>query len=138
MNVSRFGGRIVGPGGFINISQGAGRVVFGGTLTAGGSQKAVRQVEQISFSGSYARERGQEVLYVTERAVFRLGTTGPELIEIAPGLDAERDVIGAMAFRPAVSPSLRVMDASIFADGAMGLAARLPPRPARPAASRLP
>ena len=138
VNVSRFGGRIVGPGGFINISQGAGRVIFGGTLTAGGSQKAVRQVEQISFSGRYARERGQQVLYVTERAVFRLGDTGPELTEIAPGLDAERDVIAAMAFRPAVSPDLRTMHPALFADGAMGLSQRLPPRPARPKTDRLP
>jgi propionate CoA-transferase len=138
VNVSRFGGRIVGPGGFVNISQGAGRVIFGGTLTAGESKKAVRQVEQISFSGPYARERGQAVLYVTERAVFRLGETGPELIEIAPGLDVERDVIGAMAFRPAVSPSLRRMDAVLFADEPMGLAARLKPRPARANADHLP
>lgn len=138
VNVSRFGGRIVGPGGFINISQGAKRVVFGGTLTAGESKKAVRTVEQISFSGSYARERGQQVLYVTERAVFRLGAAGPELIEIAPGLDLERDVIAAMAFRPAVSPALRRMDAALFEDGPMGLSRRLPPRPARPNADRLP
>lgn len=138
VNVSRFGGRIVGPGGFINISQGAGRVIFGGTLTAGGSKKAVKQVEQISFSGPYARERGQEVLYVTERAVFRLGATGPELIEVAPGLDPERDVIAAMEFRPAISPALKTMDAALFADGAMGLKRRLPPHPARPAADRLP
>ena len=138
VNVSRFGGRIVGPGGFVNISQGAGRVVFGGTLTAGEAKKAVQQVEQISFSGPYARERGQDVLYVTERAVFRLGASGPELIEVAPGLAVERDVIGAMAFRPAVSPDLRPMDAALFADGPMGLAARLPPRPARTAAGRLP
>ncbi|MBR0657947.1 acyl CoA:acetate/3-ketoacid CoA transferase [Neoroseomonas oryzicola] len=138
VNVSRFGGRIVGPGGFVNISQGAGRVVFGGTLTAGEAKKAVQQVEQISFSGPYARERGQEVLYVTERAVFRLGASGPELIEVAPGLDVERDVIDAMAFRPAVSPALKQMDAALFADGPMGLAARLPPRPVRTTAGRLP
>lgn len=138
VNVSRFGGRIVGPGGFVNISQGAGRVVFGGTLTAGEAKKAVQQVEQISFSGPYARERGQEVLYVTERAVFRLGASGPELIEVAPGLDVERDVIGAMAFRPVVSPALKQMDAALFADGPMGLAARLPPRPVRTTAGRLP
>ncbi len=138
VNVSRFGGRIVGPGGFVNISQGAGRVVFGGTLTAGEAKKAVQQVEQISFSGPYARERGQEVLYVTERAVFRLGASGPELIEVAPGLDVERDVIGAMAFRPVVSPALKQMDAALFADGPMGLAARLPPRPVRMTAGRLP
>jgi propionate CoA-transferase len=137
VNVSRFGGRIVGPGGFVNISQGAGRVVFGGTLTAGASKKAVQRVEQISFSGPYARERGQVVLYVTERAVFRLGDTGPELIEIAPDTTVEA-VIEAMAFRPAVSATLKTMDAALFADGPMGLAARLPPRPSRAASARLP
>jgi propionate CoA-transferase len=87
VNVSRFGGRIVGPGGFINISQGARKVVFGGTLTANGAAKAVAQVEQITFSGRHAYECGQPVLYATERAVFRLGAEGPELIEIAAGAD---------------------------------------------------
>ncbi len=131
VNVSRFGGRIVGPGGFINISQGARAVVFGGTLTAGGAAKAVPRVEQVTFSGAFARERAQPVLYVTERAVFRLGAAGPELIEIAPGLDLESDVIGVMGFRPRVSPELRRMEAGIFAEGPMGLAARLPTRPTR-------
>jgi propionate CoA-transferase len=137
VNVSRFGGRIVGPGGFVNISQGARRVVFGGTLTAGGSKKAVEQVEQISFSGRYARERGQQVLYVTERAVFRLAESGPEMIEIAPGLAPEQ-VVAEMAFRPAISPQLRPMDARLFAEGPMGLAAGLPPRARRAAQDRLP
>jgi len=134
VNVSRFGGRIVGPGGFINISQGARRVVFGGTLTAGDSKKAVRQVEQISFSGPYGRSRGQEVLYVTERAVFRLGDAGPALIEIAPGLDLERDVMAAMEFRPVVSPALRTMSPELFANRPMGLS--LHPRTPRPAEVR--
>ncbi|MCI0755564.1 acyl CoA:acetate/3-ketoacid CoA transferase [Teichococcus vastitatis] len=125
VNVSRFGGRIVGPGGFVNISQGAKAVVFGGTLTANGAPKAVRQVEQVTFSGTFARERGQSVLYVTERAVFRLGDDGPELIEIAPGLDLEADILGVMGFCPSISPALREMEAPIFADGPMGLNARL-------------
>ncbi|MGG5819427.1 acyl CoA:acetate/3-ketoacid CoA transferase [Falsiroseomonas sp. HW251] len=137
VNVSRFGGRIVGPGGFINISQGAKRVIFGGTLTAGESKKAVKQVEQVTFSGPYARQRGQQVLYVTECAVFRLGAEGPELIEVAPGLEA-RDVIARMAFVPAVSPDLRRMDAALFEDGPMGLASRLPGRAPRANADRLP
>ncbi|NDG50843.1 MAG: 3-oxoacid CoA-transferase, partial [Rhodospirillales bacterium] len=64
------------------------------------------------------------------------GAEGPELIEIAPGLDVERDVIAAMEFRPAVSPDLRVMDPALFADGAMGLAATLPPRAPRAAEAR--
>lgn len=136
VNVSRFGGRIVGPGGFINISQGARAVVFGGTLTANGAPKAVPRVEQVTFSGRFARERSQPVLYVTERAVFRLGAHGPELIEIAPGLDLESEVLGVMGFRPAVSPALRRMDAALFAEGPMDLADRLPKRAPR-AAERL-
>ncbi|MBR0642946.1 acyl CoA:acetate/3-ketoacid CoA transferase [Plastoroseomonas hellenica] len=138
VNVSRFGGRIVGPGGFINISQGARAVVFGGTLTANGAPKAVQRVEQVTFSGRFARERSQPVLYVTERAVFRLGEFGPELIEIAPGLDLESQVIGAMGFRPRISPALRRMDAGLFAEGPMGLADRLPVRPPRAAARLAP
>lgn len=134
VNVSRFGGRIVGPGGFINISQGAGCVVFGGTLTAGTAPKAVGRVEQVTFSGPYARSRGQEVTYITERAVFRLGEGGPELIEIAPGAELERDVLACMAFRPRVSPALRRMDPRLFADAPMGLA--LSRRPARAALER--
>jgi propionate CoA-transferase len=136
VNVSRFGGRIVGPGGFINISQGAKAVVFGGVLTANGAPKAVQQVEQVTFSGAFARERGQPVLYVTERAVFRLGDNGPELIEIAPGLNLEADVLGVMGFRPHISPALREMDARIFASGPMGLDARLPGGTFRAALSR--
>jgi propionate CoA-transferase len=138
VNVSRFGGRIVGPGGFINISQHARRVIFGGTLAAkGGGPKAVREVEQITFSGAYARERDQPVLYVTERAVFRLVREGVEVIEIAPDADLERDVIGVMGFRPLVSPSLRRMDARLFAEARMGLAADLAARPPRPPPQRL-
>ncbi len=137
VNVSRFGQRIIGPGGFINISQGARKVVFSGTLTANGAPKAVAQVEQITFSGRYARECGQRILYVTERAVFRLGADGPELIEIAPGSDLEGDVIGAMGFRPHVSPELKLMDAALFNDGPMGLAGRLPSAPPRAALARL-
>ena len=137
VNVSRFGSRLVGPGGFINISQGARKVIFGGTLTANGAPKAVAGVEQVTFSGPYAFERGQDILYVTERAVFRLGADGPELIEIAPELDLEGDVFGAMGFRPHVSPALKTMAAALFAEPPMGLAGRLPPAPPRPALARL-
>jgi propionate CoA-transferase len=137
VNVSRFGDKLIGPGGFINISQGARRCIFGGTLSAGGKPKAVAQVEQITFSGRYARERGQSVLYVTERAVFRLGPAGPELIEAAPGLDIERDILAAMAFRPAISPDLKPMDARLFADAPIGLAQHLAAKPARPLSPRL-
>ena len=117
VNVSKFGNRLSGVGGFVNISQNARRLVFCGTFTScglrigihenrisihqeGTTPKFVERVEQVSFSGVVARDRGQDVLYVTERAVFRLTREGVELIEIAPGIDLERDVIGQMSFRP--------------------------------------
>ncbi|MBU8546829.1 MULTISPECIES: acyl CoA:acetate/3-ketoacid CoA transferase [Roseomonadaceae] len=136
VNVSRFGGKLIGPGGFINISQHAKRVIFGGTLTAGGKPKAVAQVEQITFSGAFARERGQPVLYVTEAAVFQLGAAGPEMVEIAPGLTVE-EVCGRMGFRPAIAASLRQMDARLFAAARMDLAADIAARPGRPVSDRL-
>src|SRR4249919_3042772 len=119
VNVSRFGDRIIGSGGFINISQNAKCVVFGGTLTAGDlditweqgktvirkegrHRKFVPKLEQVCYSARMGRERGQVALFVTERAVFRVGPNGLELIEIAPGVDPERDVIAHMGFRPAV------------------------------------
>ena len=136
VNVSRFGNKLIGPGGFINISQNARRVIFGGTLTAGGKPKAVAAVEQVTFSGRYARERGQPVLYVTESAVFRLGDSGPELAEIAPGLTVE-DIAGRMGFRPAVAPDLRPMDARLFRDAPMGLAADIVAKPPKAASARL-
>ena len=139
VNVSRFGGRIIGPGGFINISQNARTVVFSGTLTAGGvrlgwpggrlridqegrEQKFVPDVEQVSYSGRYAIERGQRVLYVTERAVFRATADGLELVEIAAGVDLERDVIGCMGFRPRIAADLHEMDARLFVEAPMNLA----------------
>ncbi|HEV7263403.1 MAG TPA: CoA-transferase [Falsiroseomonas sp.] len=136
VNVSRFGNRLIGPGGFINISQNARRVIFGGTLNAGGKPKAVGQVEQITFSGAYARERGQPVLYVTEAAVFRLGPAGPELAEIAPELTVEQ-VIARMGFRPALAPDLRSMDPRLFRNARMNLAADIAAKPGRPASPRL-
>ena len=142
VNVSRFGDRIIGVGGFINISQNAKCVVFNGTLTAGDldvtweqgrtiirkegrHRKFVPKLEQICYSAGMGRERGQVALFVTERAVFRIGAEGLELIEIAPGLDPERDVIASMGFRPVVSRELRSMDMRIFGPGLMGLAAHV-------------
>lgn len=138
LNVSKFGSRLAGAGGFINISQNAKKVVFVGTFTAGSLQieiaggklhilqegsapKFVDEVEQRTFSGAYAIQRGQTALYITERCVFRLTPDGLELIEIAPGIDLERDVLAQMRFKPLVSAQLRLMDARIFQPAPMGL-----------------
>jgi propionate CoA-transferase len=138
VNVSRFQGRMPGVGGFVNISQGARSVVFCGTFTAGGLavavgdgrlaitqegrfRKFVRNVEQITFSGETAAQRGQSVRFITERAVLAIAKDGLVLTEIAPGVDLERDVLGQMAFRPRVAPDLALMDARIFRAERMGL-----------------
>jgi propionate CoA-transferase len=142
VNVSRFNGRIIGVGGFINISQFAKKVIFSGTFTAGaleiswpGGQtvisqdgrfnKLVSKLEQVSYSGPYAQQRGQEALYITERAVFRRGEKGIELIEIAPGIELQRDILHHMDFEPHISPNLKTMDARLFRPAKMGLAADL-------------
>jgi propionate CoA-transferase len=139
LNVSKFGARLAGAGGFINISQNAKTVVFVGTFTAGGLQIAVEggavrivregstckfvdDVEHRTYSGEHAWARGQSAHYVTERCVFRLTQHGLELIEIAPGVDLERDILAQMAFRPRLAADLRLMDARIFAPGPMDLA----------------
>ena len=138
LNVSKFGARLAGAGGFINISQNAKKVVFVGTFSAdglvvaveqgmlriiveGASRKFVQDVEHRTFSGRYAAERGQTVLYVTERCVFSLTAAGLELIEIAPGIDLERDILAQMAFRPLMTAPPRLMDACIFQEAPMGL-----------------
>lgn len=137
LNVSRFGPRIAGAGGFINISQNAKKVVFCGTLTAGGLQTSIVQgkllieregrekkfihaVEQRTFSGPYAAMNGKDVLYVTERCVFKLTKEGLELIEVAPGVDINRDILEKMDFAPIVRQP-RLMDARIFAKDLMNL-----------------
>ncbi|MES2159983.1 MAG: acyl CoA:acetate/3-ketoacid CoA transferase [Pseudomonadota bacterium] len=125
LNVSKFGSKLAGAGGFINISQNARKVVFVGTFTAdkGATRKFVDEVEHRTYSGEYAARRGQEALFITERCVMRLvldgGMSGLELIEIAPGVDVERDILAHMDFKPAISAQLKVMDARIFAPLAM-------------------
>lgn len=145
LNVSKFGPRLAGAGGFINISQNAKAVVFVGTFTAGGldvrvedgllkiaregkSKKFVREVEHRTFSGSYAMKRGQPVIYVTERCVFRLTERGMELVEIAPGIDIERDILAHMEFAPIIERPEH-MDESIFLDDVMGLRERMLSQP---------
>lgn len=138
VNVSKFNGRPVGCGGFINITRSTKKLVFCGTFTAGGlkvtvgdgglsidqegkSSKFVEQVEQITFNGHDAALREQEVLFVTERAVFQLHEDGLELIEIAPGVDLDRDVLAHMAFKPIIR-DLKTMDPGIFSAHWGGLA----------------
>jgi len=142
VNISRFANKLIGVGGFINISQNARKMVFGGTFTAGGLQvacedgklripregahrKFVPKLQQVSYNGPFARERNQTTLFVTERAVFRTIDGGLELIEIAPGIDLERDVLAHMAFRPAISPDLKLMDERLFRPEPMGLDAAM-------------
>jgi propionate CoA-transferase len=142
LNVSKFGPRLAGAGGFINISQNAKAVIFVGTFTAGrlklelqdgklaildegASRKFVREVEHRTFSGEVAIRRGQPVLYVTERCVFRLGEQGLELVEIAPGIDLEKDILAHMDFVPVMHRPPRLMDEGIFRDEPMGLRERM-------------
>jgi propionate CoA-transferase len=133
VNVSKFGKRLAGAGGFINISQAAQRLVFAGAFGGEGLgrfvRKFVREVEHRTFSGRQALARGQPVLYVTERCVLRLAPEGLELLEIAPGLDLERDLLAQMDFRPWLPRDPRPMDAALFAPGPMGLRDRLQQRP---------
>lgn len=154
VNVSRFNGRIIGIGGFINISQCAKKVIFSGTFTSGHLEmswpdgKTVIQVEgkhkkfpgkveQISYSGPFAQERGQEALYITERAVFRRTSAGLELVEIAPGVDLEHDILALMDFRPQISSDLKLMDARLFLDRPMGLVSDLASKPTLTVSKRL-
>ncbi len=140
INVSKFGPKVAGCGGFIDISQNAKEVVFCGTFTASGlktkvekgmlkiieegkSKKFINKVEQITYNGLFesARKSGKKVLIVTERAVFEIQEKGLILTEIAPGIDLEQDIIAQMDFKPIISDRLKLMDERIFKEGLMGL-----------------
>ncbi|MFO8031389.1 MAG: acyl CoA:acetate/3-ketoacid CoA transferase [Desulfohalobiaceae bacterium] len=131
LNVSKFGTKLAGAGGFINISQKAKKVIFVGTFSAGGLKvsiqdgqvhikqegkvkKFVQQVEHTTFSGEYALQNKQPVLYITERCVFQLTPKGMELIEIAPGVDLEKDILELMDFQPVVREPLELMESRVF------------------------
>lgn len=138
VNNHKFKHIIAGTGGFTDITHVTPKIVLAGTFTSGGLKTQVRggkleilqegkfkkfnlQVEGVTLSASEARRKGQKVLYVTERAVFELGATGPRLVEIAPGIDLQRQVLGLLDFDIEVSPDLRQMDASIFRPEKMNL-----------------
>lgn len=141
VNTSRFGGRLNGCGGFIDISQNSRAVVFAGTFTAGGlevqiaygklkilkegrARKFVNNVEQITFAGPYAAKKSQPVLYATERCVFQLTPGGLELIEVAPGIDIEKHILAHMDFKPIINKPIP-MDRRIFMDEPMELLSEL-------------
>jgi propionate CoA-transferase len=137
LNVSKFGPRLAGAGGFINISQNAKKIYFLGTFTTGDlevavadgkllierdgkAKKFVKEVEHRTFSGSFAAQNNREVLYITERCVFQLTKQGLELIEVAPGIDIKRDILDKMDFEPIIRQP-REMDSRIFRVEPMGL-----------------
>lgn len=140
VNVSKFGPRLAGAGGFINISQNAKTVVYLGTFTAGGLEvvledgemRIVREgktkkfvgdvVEHITFSGAYGLKKGQRIVYITERCVFELSTDGMELKEVAPGIDLQKDILDQMDFLPVINGEPGLMDTRIFQPEPMGLA----------------
>ena len=138
VNVSRFGPKLAGAGGFINITQNTQDEFFLGTFTSGkqclkfegetleirqnGSQKKFcKQVQQITFNGEYAAKKGQNVMFITERAVFRLTENGLRLIEIAPGVDLEKDILQQMDFMPEIATNLVEMDCRLFKQGPMNI-----------------
>jgi propionate CoA-transferase len=142
VNVSMFNGEFVGAGGFIDITQHAKKLVYCGAFTAGGlkvaildgkmsvtregkARKYVKQVEQITFSGLYATKTKQPVLYITERAVFELQDGHLTLIEVAPGINIENDILAHMDFVPKMAAKIKSMPAEIFRPKWGGLKALL-------------
>jgi len=138
VNNMKYGDTWVGPGGSMDIAHAAKKIVFLGTFSAGGlkietgtgrmaivqegsASRLVDKVPWVCFNGPKMFREGKEVLYVTERAVFKLSAQGPVLTEVAPGVDIERDIIGRMGFRPLIAPDLRLMDERIFRNQAMGI-----------------
>ena len=135
-NVSKFGPRLTGPGGFINITQATQKVIFCGTFTGkaelkvgngkleiiqeGSIKKFVSEVEQITFAGKYAKP-SQDIWYITERCVFRLINGKMTIVEIAPGIDLQRDVLDCMDFEPSIAKDLKLMNPDIFNDTWGGL-----------------
>ncbi len=130
VNVSKFGNRVAGPGGFINITQNSKKVIFCGMFTTGSEEavdngvlriikegkgrKFVHEVDQITFSGEYAMKKGTPVLFITERCIFKLENGCLVLIEIAPGVDLQRDILNMMDFKPRISGTLKIMNPGIF------------------------
>ena len=138
VNVSRFGSKLAGAGGFINITQNTRDLYFLGTFTSGPQQieinngelqiikngpvkKFLRQVQQITFNGEYAIKQGHSVTFITERAVFLLTAAGLKLTEIAPGVDLQKDILEQMEFKPAIDDNLALMDPRLFNQGPMNL-----------------
>jgi acyl CoA:acetate/3-ketoacid CoA transferase len=138
VNPSILPGRIYGPGGFPVIAGGSPKTFFAGAFTAGrktidivnnrlsishdGSPKFVENVYKIIFSGPQALKYEKEILYVTERAVFRLTEKGISLEEVAPGIDIDKDILSNMEFKPIVTPSIKQIDERLYNEGTIGLA----------------
>lgn len=154
VNVSRFGDKVIGIGGFQNIAQNAKKVIFSGTFTAGGLKMAwpdgqtqilqegrfkkfISKLDQISYNGRYAAKLAQDVLFITERAVFKRGQDGLVLTEIAPEIDLHRDILAQMEFKPQVSPDLKEMDSRIFSLEKMGYSQDLWKKPRQNLPKRL-
>ncbi len=138
LNVSKFGAKIPGCGGFINISQNSKKIIFCGTFTAGGLdveinngkikiiqegkvKKFINDLDHVTYNGIYESSKGKSALIITERAVFKATSEGLTLIEVAPGIDLEKDILAQMEFKPIVSSNLKLMDSSIFIEGKMNL-----------------